>query len=519
MSEDQTALQLSRLLELGWEFARDGMIVGDCRSGQLIEANPAAERLTGYSRQELIGMQQSQLHPVGDRAPVQAEFQQSAAQGPRIFDGYHLQRKDGSVIPVSISSSLPFEADNRQLIIGIFRDVSDLEDRERRLETKRWALRAYASAALALGRARSSASLLQEICEAITRDSIFVLAWVGFSDDGKGKLIQFEGAAGPSLRYVDGLEVSWDEERRSGQGPTGIAYRTDTVQVMEDTETDILFAPWREKAARENIRSSITVPFLVGDERRGVIAVYSSRTFAFGPIVTDAFTHLAEEIGIGLYNLKQEERRNAERLERDRVQKELSRALSATVAAVTTAFEMRDPYTAGHQERVAQIACAIAKELDWPEDRVQAIKVTGLVHDIGKISIPAEILTKPTQLSPAEWAMIKEHPETGYRILKDVPFYWPIAEGVRQHHERLDGSGYPRGLKGDEILLGARILAVADIVEAMASSRPYRRGLGLEVALREIEKQAGTELDAEVVRICLSLFREKGFVLPVSSSH
>jgi HD-GYP domain-containing protein (c-di-GMP phosphodiesterase class II) len=145
---------------------------------------------------------------------------------------------------------------------------------------------------------------------------------------------------------------------------------------------------------------------------------------------------------------------------------------------------------------------------------MQAMRVACLVHDIGKISIPSEILTKTTPLTPAEWALIKQHPETGYRILKDVPFPFPIAEEIRQHHERMDGSGYPRGLKGDQILLGSRILAVADVVEAVASSRPYRPGLGLEIALEEIQRQAGTLLDADVVRICVSLFHEKGFVLP-----
>jgi HD-GYP domain-containing protein (c-di-GMP phosphodiesterase class II) len=286
------------------------------------------------------------------------------------------------------------------------------------------------------------------------------------------------------------------------------------VQTLEDTESDAGFALWRERAVKHELRSSMTVPFCVGDGRRGILAVYASQPCAFGPVVSEAFTHLAEEIAIGLNALRREERLSAEQAEREKAQRELSEALSAVVGAITTAFEMRDPYTAGHQNRVAEIACAIAREFDWPEERLYSMRVAAMVHDIGKISIPSEILAKPTRLTPAEWTLIKEHPETGYTILKDVPFRWPIAEGVRQHHERLDGSGYPRGLKGDQILMGARILAVADIVEAMAASRPYRPGLGLDAALKEIERQAGTLLDAGVVRVCVSLFRDKGFVLP-----
>jgi HD-GYP domain-containing protein (c-di-GMP phosphodiesterase class II) len=162
---------------------------------------------------------------------------------------------------------------------------------------------------------------------------------------------------------------------------------------------------------------------------------------------------------------------------------------------------------------VAEIAVAIGREMGWPEARIQGLRVAAQVHDIGKISIPAEILTKPGHLNVAEKAMINQHSETGYTILKDIPFAWPIAEIVRQHHEKLDGSGYPRGLKADEMLPEAKVLAVADIVEAMASYRPYRPGIPLDVVLKEIEKDAGTLLDPEAVRVCVSLFRDKHFVV------
>jgi len=169
---------------------------------------------------------------------------------------------------------------------------------------------------------------------------------------------------------------------------------------------------------------------------------------------------------------------------------------------------MRDPYTAGHENRTADIAYAIGKEMGWPEGRLQGLRMAAMVHDIGKISIPSELLNKPSRLTYEEFELVKGHPESSYAILKDIPFTWPIAEIVRQHHEKLDGSGYPQGLKGDEILAEAKVLTVADIVEAMAAARPYRKGLGLEVALAEVESQAGTLLDAEVVGICTRLFRE-----------
>jgi len=202
--------------------------------------------------------------------------------------------------------------------------------------------------------------------------------------------------------------------------------------------------------------------------------------------------------------LLQAERRNLEK-----TKDQLSSALSAMVAPIVTAMEMRDPYTTGHQGRVAEIACAIGKEMGWSDERLQGVRVASLVHDIGKISIPSEILTKPGKLNFAEREMIKAHSETGYAILKDIPFAWPVAEIVRQHHEKLDGSGYPQGLKADEILPEAKVLTVADIVEAMASYRPYRPSIGLNVVLKQIEREAGGLLDREIVHVCIFLFREK----------
>jgi len=171
---------------------------------------------------------------------------------------------------------------------------------------------------------------------------------------------------------------------------------------------------------------------------------------------------------------------------------------------------MRDPYTAGHQRRVAELASAIAKEMRLPKEKIEGIHMAGLIHDIGKIAVPAEILSKPSKLSKMEMDLIKAHSQVGYELLKEIDFPWPVANIVLQHHERLDGVGYPQGLKGDEILLEARILAVADVVEAMASHRPYRPALGLDAALDEIKQGKGKLYEPAAVDACLVLF-EKGF--------
>jgi putative two-component system response regulator len=196
-------------------------------------------------------------------------------------------------------------------------------------------------------------------------------------------------------------------------------------------------------------------------------------------------------------------------------EKRLKNNLLESVSALAAMIELRDAYTAGHQRRVAAVTEAIARDMDLPEQQIEGLKLAAVVHDVGKISIPTEILSKPGQLTEVEFTLIKKHPELGYEVLKGIDFPWPIAHIVLQHHERFDGSGYPRGLSGDEILLEARILAVADVIEAMASHRPYRPGHGVEAALEEIEKHRDALFDPDVTDSALRVFRETGYQLDI----
>lgn len=200
-------------------------------------------------------------------------------------------------------------------------------------------------------------------------------------------------------------------------------------------------------------------------------------------------------------------------MEKDRQKSldQLRQSLEATIHAMAVTVELRDPYTAGHQRRVADLAYAIALEMNLEESRLTGLRMASTIHDLGKISIPSEILTKPTKLTYIEFEIVKTHAQAGYDILKDIDFPWPIARIVHEHHERMDGSGYPNGLKGEDILLESKILTVADVVEAMVSHRPYRTALGVEPALAEIIKNRGILYDEDVVDICLKLFEEKRF--------
>ena len=204
--------------------------------------------------------------------------------------------------------------------------------------------------------------------------------------------------------------------------------------------------------------------------------------------------------------------------ERKRVEEEAKRgaeklinAMENTISAMARIVEMRDPYTAGHQRRVTQLACAIAREIGLSGEQITALRLAGLIHDIGKVRVPAEILTNPDGLSEAEFTMIKMHPVLGYEILKTMDLPWPIADIIHQHHERMDGSGYPSGLSAKGIIVEARVLAVADVVEAISSHRPYRPAHGVDQALDEICKNKGVLYDVVIAGACLKLFREQGF--------
>jgi putative nucleotidyltransferase with HDIG domain len=291
---------------------------------------------------------------------------------------------------------------------------------------------------------------------------------------------------------------------------------------------------------------AVTIAALYGGRISGMIATILSSLIIYAWQFTSNtdFTHLAGMEGFGIFfmtgllisntseALIREQARsvsaveiaNLEKIRAEEARlghqklseyaKQLEESMQGTLLAVSNMVEQRDPYTAGHERRVGIIAADIAREMGWPENKCKELQMIGVVHDIGKIGIPAEILTKPGRLTPIEYELVQGHVEKGYEILKDVKFPLPISEIIHQHHERMDGSGYPQGLKGEEIHPEARILAVADVIESMSSFRPYRSALGIEVALKEITDHRGSLYDAVVVDVLLKLVNEQGYQLP-----
>ena len=355
----------------------------------------------------------------------------------------------------------------------------------------------------ALIHATEEKRLLDEICRIIVDIEGYRLAWVGYVEHDAQQTVRPVAQCGYEIGYLEHAAITWADNERGG-GPLGIAIRSGRIQVVQDVSTDPRFAPWRANAARLGYGSVLVAPLVADSRVIGALSIHAEGADAFDAGEIALLSELAADMAFGIVTLRT---RGAHEQSAERLQ----RSMETTVQVIASTVEMRDPYTAGHQRRVAELATAIARELGLSEDQVHAVHLAGVVHDLGKIHIPAEILSKPGRLSAVEFELIKSHPEAGYDILKGVDFPWPIAQIVFQHHERLDGSGYPRGLEADEILLEARILTVADVVEAMSSHRPYRPSLGVEPALQEISAKAGRCYDADVVRACLALFREKGF--------
>ena len=346
---------------------------------------------------------------------------------------------------------------------------------------------------------------LQHLCEALVESGPYALAWIGLPSLDEEHDIDVAFSCGATDYPYEGM-VSWSESKESGRGPVGTALRTGAIQVVNDMAVQSQTEPWRERASQFGLGSCIAIPFAPGG-RKAVLSIYDRHIFAFDELTIQGLEALVRQSEFGIAHVHS--------------MKKLEAALDGTLAALGQMTETRDPYTAGHQLHVgslgASLGAAIATQHGLDIEMIELIRQSGEVHDIGKIAVPSEILTKPGRLSPLEFEMVKRHTVVGYEILSKASLPWPIAEVALQHHERLDGSGYPYGIPASEIILPARIIAVADVVEAMTQHRPYRPGLGLDKALAEVSAGAGTLFDADVVKSCIAVF-EAGFTFTNPSS-
>ncbi len=356
--------------------------------------------------------------------------------------------------------------------------------------------------------AKTEQELLERICHDIVEAGDYLAAWIGFSEATNDHYLHT--AATYSKSEDSSNQIDWNEAG-NGLQPVITAIRADQPLVINDTHQESVHHHLAAKAIKFGYQSVVILPLHFEAKPFGALILCAYRKNEFGDNQIEFLKETAADVSFGIEMLRTKGDRNRLALMEKHHEDILREGLEDALNAIAMTIEMRDPYTSGHEKRVAALAKAIATELGMNAEEIHSVYLASIVHDIGKIKIPAEILVKPSRLSNMEFELVKQHAAAGYEILKNIRFPWPIADMVHQHHERMDGSGYPLGLKGGEILFRSRILAVADVVEAMSSHRPYRPGLGEVAALDEIKNGRGTHYDEVVVDVCLKLFGEGRF--------
>lgn len=485
-----------------FETARDGILLVNASTGMIEDANPFLTDMLGYSLAEMRDRKLWEIGAFKDTALSQDAFAELQAKRYVRYDDLPLRTKDGDMIAVEYVSNI-YDCGGVDVVQCNIRDVSARHRSDDTLRATARALKMLSRSNLSLLRSPDEATLLTSFCRIAVETGGYRMAWIGFADAGPGRLVQPIAHYGMDDGYLAQAHVSWADTPR-GQGPTGRAVRSMEVQFVDDIASDATMVPWQAEALARGYRCIIALPFHLAGGKQACMTIYGAARGNWSEEELALLRELAADLGFGIDVLRTS-------LDKIAFQDRLRRSLEQTIGVLAETMDQHDAYTAGHQRRVAALCTRIANALGWEAERVRGLHLAATIHDLGKIGIPAEILTKPRRLSVMEFGLVKEHCRIGSVILKDVEFPWPIAQIVLQHHERLDGTGYPQGLVGAAILPESRVVAVADVVEAMASARPYRAALGIDAALAEIAAHRGTGYDPDVVDACLRLFREDGY--------
>jgi PAS domain S-box-containing protein len=488
------------------EEAPDAILLFDYDQNRFVAANKAAERLFCVPREEILahGPRHFYAPDQPDALPVAqsySEHNERALAGEEITYERRIRQTSGEERLCEVTLvRLP---SNVRLLRASFVDITERNHAETALQRLNRTHRTLSAAGTAVVRATTEKELLDDMCRVAVEMGGYRLAWIGFVEQDENKTVRPVACAGEHPEFVEAANLTW-ADAALGRGPTGTAVRTGEVQVNQNATTNPAVAPWRREMLKYGLKSSIALPLQNRLKVFGTVTFYSGEPDAFGPEEVALLKQLAADLAYGVCALRDHAGHESSLLT-------LQENLKSAVQAIATAVEMRDAYTAGHQHRVAQLAVAIAHEIGLREEQIEGLFLAATIHDVGKINVPAELLSKPGKLTSLEYQMIQTHVQTGYDIMKGINFPWPIAQIILQHHERLDGSGYPQGLKDEAILPEAKVLAVADVVEAMMSHRPYRQALGVEAALAQVEQNKGRLYDPAAVEACVDLFRNKGF--------
>ncbi len=480
--------------------------------------NPAAESILETSTEDIIKKPIADTLPEKTYVRLMAALKKCFSENKVIHDEVELPLENQSLFFEITLVPIRCMKNRIVQIIGFAYDVTPQIRNAENLQLLNKVLLCLSNSNAAIITATSEMQLISESCKTITKNSeLFPLCCVfSYTDEPKATqylcAIAYNGVLIPhesdfAINNLPGKDCL--EKCRDSRAPEQLLLNMGSIKKDNPDFFSIL------KLNNDiNLKSVLGLPLLYHGKVNYIYVIYSTYQSYFNATEVALFKELSNNLILGIINKRTQEINQHNVLIKEKQSIDLKKALDNTICALGTMLEFRDPFTAGHQKRVTHLAVAIAQEYGLELDRLHWLNIAGSVHDIGKITIPSEILSKPTKLTPLEYELVKTHPEVGYQILRNIQFPGPIAEIVRQHHEYLDGTGYPFGLKENEILLESKILTVADIIESMVSHRPYRPAFEVKYALEEITKMRGKKLDPKAVDICISIIESGNYEFP-----
>ncbi|MGJ3260552.1 MAG: HD domain-containing phosphohydrolase [Rhodospirillales bacterium] len=485
--------------------SRGGLWVWDVENDRIM-ATPGGDVEVGWAAAGTIRDTESWralVHP-DDWATVTEQLQALAAPGNddwqteqrfRTSDGgWHWFQIKGYVV-----SRGPDGAVRR--MEGTHFSVNSLKRTQMKLERANRALMVLVAAYRAVSNGRTQNEVFAELVHALAEDPDYSLVWVGEAVEAEKRIIPV-ASDGPATAFLDSVTITWDDGKH-GSGPSGACIRTGTPSIVEDVRNDKSAEAWLPQLDQFRIRSAVSIPIFLDDDTKFVLQLDCAEPDSFAAEEMETYELVGRVLSLALKSFDLNFRFEQSESARMQIAGRLETALHGTIAALTEVVEKRDPYTAGHQQRVAELSVAIGAEMGISGERLEGIYIGASIHDIGKIGVPTEILSKPGRLDDEEIALIRRHAAIGDGIVRNIDFGWPVEKIVHQHHERWDGSGYPQGLTGEEIAPEARIVAVADVIESMGTNRPYRPSIPWPRVLEEIRDGSGSRYEPAVVDAAL----------------
>jgi len=465
--------------------------------------NTQSEKMYGYSKEEIENKMKWTDFVIPEDLERMKKYhiarRKSGGEAPTEYE-FHLIDKKGNIKDIFLKIGM---IPGTKKSVASLMDITERKQAEEKIKHLNLVLRAIRSVNQLITKEKNRERLLKGACNNLIETRGYHSAWIALLNEG-GKLETY-AEAGLGNEFLPIVEMLKKGELIVCGNK---ALKQQGVVTIKDPASTCPECPLIKLHPDQR---AMTIRLEHDKKVYGFMSVSIPTHLADNQEEQSLFKEVAGDIAFAIHDIiLDKERKKAEEKLQETHQR-LKKSMDATIDTMSRVIEAKDPYTSRHQHRVCQLAVSLAREIGLPEDMIEGIRIASLIHDIGKIGLPTEILSKPTKLTDIEFRLIKGHSQIGYDILKSIDFPYPIANIVLQHHERLDGSGYPNNLKADKILLEAKIIGVADVVEAMSSHRPYRPALGTDKALEEISQNRGILYDPEVVDACLKLFREKGF--------